>query len=249
MTAIESVQLEAARIVSGAIRGTSHEAIYNELGWETLAKRRERQQLLLFQKMKYGQCPEYLNELVPQRTGTLHTYRIRNRNQLIQPRCRTEQYRQSFLPNVIKLWNTLSPEISCIDNYNTFKRKLIETKPIANRLYYEGDRLSNIAHATLRMGCSKLNDHLFNNIHVIESPVCICGIEDETVEHYFFRCPLHIRSRIDMILGILQQSDILIDDINSELLLYGSENVSYNINISIFRHVHLFIHETERFIA
>ena len=39
---LESIQKRAARIVSGAIRGTPTHILYTELGWETLSKRRER---------------------------------------------------------------------------------------------------------------------------------------------------------------------------------------------------------------
>ena len=248
---IENVQLAAGRIVSGAIRGTSHEAIYNELGWETLAKRRERQQLLLFHRMMHNHCPQYLVELVPNSTDMVHNYCTRNNtgSRLVQPRCRTEQYRQSFLPKVTRIWNSLSPEITSIENYNNFKSRLLQNKPITNSLYYEGNRLNNIAHATMRMGCSKLHEHLFSNIHVIESPNCVCGIEEESVEHYFFRCPLHIRSRINMIVSILQHTNLLVDDMNSDLLLYGSEHLSMDVNITIFKKVHIYIEETERFIV
>ena len=38
---LESVQLEAARLVTGAKRYTSHQALYNELGWITLENRRK----------------------------------------------------------------------------------------------------------------------------------------------------------------------------------------------------------------
>ena len=34
---LENFQLNIARTVSGARRGTSHSAIYEELGWQTLA--------------------------------------------------------------------------------------------------------------------------------------------------------------------------------------------------------------------
>ena len=56
---LEGIQLETARIVSGAIKGISHNALYSELGWEPLKQRRDRQQLLLYHKMTYGQAPGY----------------------------------------------------------------------------------------------------------------------------------------------------------------------------------------------
>jgi hypothetical protein len=246
--AIENVQLEAGRIVSGAIRGTSHNSIYEELGWEPLSKRRERHQILFFHKMVYGQCPQYLADLVPQRRRNLHAYAVRNQNDFFHMRCRTEQYRQSFLPKMIRFWNSLPPETTSIVDYNAFKYKLSENKPKVNQLFYEGDRINNINHARMRMGCSKLNYHLYYNIHVIDSPMCVCGMEEETPEHYLFRCPLHIRSRISMLINILQQTEIdLVDNINVNLLLYGDQNLCQETNKKIYQCVQTYMDETERF--
>ena len=40
---IENLQLAAARIVTGAIKGTRHDAIYEECRWTTTMDRRDRQ--------------------------------------------------------------------------------------------------------------------------------------------------------------------------------------------------------------
>ena len=40
---LENVQLEAARIVSGATKGTAHDLIYEEVGWEKLSERQKMQ--------------------------------------------------------------------------------------------------------------------------------------------------------------------------------------------------------------
>ena len=46
--AIEKIQLEAARIVTGTSKLVSIEELYNETGWETLEKRRTKHKLSLF---------------------------------------------------------------------------------------------------------------------------------------------------------------------------------------------------------
>ena len=144
---IENVQLEAGRIVSGAKRGTSHEHIHQDLGWETLAKRCERNQILSFHKMINGECPQYLTDMVPQQSRHVHNYAVRNPNKFVFMRCRTEQYRQSFLPKLSRLWNTLPPETISIPDYKTFKRKLLENKPKVNSLFYLGiDKIMSILH-------------------------------------------------------------------------------------------------------
>ena len=40
---LEKIQLEAARIVTGATKLVSFQALYNETGWETLEIRRKKQ--------------------------------------------------------------------------------------------------------------------------------------------------------------------------------------------------------------
>ena len=49
---IESLQHNAALAITGAIRGTSREEIYHELGLESLQQRRWYRQLLLFEYIK-----------------------------------------------------------------------------------------------------------------------------------------------------------------------------------------------------
>jgi hypothetical protein len=43
---LESVQLEAARIITGLRKGTSHAKLYTELGWVPLKERRRTNKLI-----------------------------------------------------------------------------------------------------------------------------------------------------------------------------------------------------------
>ena len=47
---LESIQLDAARIITGLRRGTSHSTLYTELGWSSLAERRKIVNLFTFIK-------------------------------------------------------------------------------------------------------------------------------------------------------------------------------------------------------
>ena len=44
---LENVQVEAGRIITGLRVNSSRSKLYNELGWEPLYKRREKQKLIL----------------------------------------------------------------------------------------------------------------------------------------------------------------------------------------------------------
>ena len=59
---IESTQCNAAIAITGAIRGTSSEKLYQELGLESLRSRRWLRKLCLFYKIYKNKSPSYLYE-------------------------------------------------------------------------------------------------------------------------------------------------------------------------------------------
>ena len=62
---IESVQYNAALAITGAIRGSSRDKLYEELGLETLQSRRWFRKLCVFHKILYEKSPKYLYDLIP----------------------------------------------------------------------------------------------------------------------------------------------------------------------------------------
>ena len=76
---LESIQYNAALALTGAIRGSSREKLYQELGLESLQLRRWYSKLCCFYKIYNKQAPDYLTELIPTamryiKLGTLLTY-------------------------------------------------------------------------------------------------------------------------------------------------------------------------------
>ena len=57
---MESIQYNAALAITAAIRGTSREKLYKELGLESIRKRRWYRKLCYFFKIFIDQSPEYL---------------------------------------------------------------------------------------------------------------------------------------------------------------------------------------------
>ena len=51
------LQLEAARIVTGATKLTSKQLLYDETGWETLQTRRNNHKFLYFHEMLHKNAP------------------------------------------------------------------------------------------------------------------------------------------------------------------------------------------------
>ena len=112
---LEQIQLEAARIATGATKLISVDNLYREIGWETLDARRNKQKLMLFYKMYYSLSPPYLSTLVPPLVGQSSRYHLRNANDLQTIDARTTQYFNSFLPSTVRDWNSLPPEVKISD--------------------------------------------------------------------------------------------------------------------------------------
>ena len=71
---LESIQYNACLAITGAIRGTSREKLYQELGLEPLRLRRWYRKLCLFYKFFKNEHPQYLFHLIPVR-HSCHTSR------------------------------------------------------------------------------------------------------------------------------------------------------------------------------
>ena len=244
---LENIQLEAARIVTGAIRNTWHDNLYEETGWEKLSDRRKRQNLLLFHKMFYGTAPTYLQELVPSFVGENNPYSTRYANNLSGIDSRLKLYEKSFLPSVVEEWNVLPPAIRNIENYKLFKATINKKPSTTNKNYYLGERSENVILARIRMECSALKAHL-HKLHVISDPSCPCQTGRETSRHYFFKCPLYIHQRTKLIDDLKEKMHIHIDDSKLNILLYGNHRLGEKANKRIVEHVHIFIRDTKRFL-
>ena len=62
---LESIQYNAALTITGAVRSTSREKLYQELGLESLQKRRWYRKLCYLFKILKGQSPDYLSKILP----------------------------------------------------------------------------------------------------------------------------------------------------------------------------------------
>ena len=71
---IESIQYNACLAITGAIRSTSREKIYQELGLESLQLRRWYRKFCLFYKVFKYDHPKYLLNLIPVRSTLFGQY-------------------------------------------------------------------------------------------------------------------------------------------------------------------------------
>ena len=164
--------------------------LFPELGWESLQARRERWKLFLFADIVHGNAPSYLQQDLPPsiQLRTQNRYQLRNRSNLSQFHTRTETFRNSFFPSTTNNWNFTDETIKNIDDRNNLESYLYRSLPNKISYFYMYSRRINITLAIIRMQCSELLYHLYQN-HVADSPNCPFGVI-ETPEHYFFvHCP------------------------------------------------------------
>ena len=231
--------------------------LHEELGWPSLSTRRQLHKVKLFHKIVNKNAPEYLQRLLPSSTPQGLTRQTRNERTLNSFRCRTSKYAKSFFPSTTLLWNSLPSSISSISSTTAFrsaiKSYMIPSKPPS--FYGCGMRKMAIIHTRLRLGHCGLNVHL-NRIGVVESPLCPCDRDVETVAHFILNCASYDAARRKMLSNIHSfvfptfnvfrmlhhNSSALL-----KLLLCGSSDLSETCNVRLFTEVYDFIDTTRRF--
>ena len=127
---LESVQYNACLAITGAIRGTLKEKLYQEKGSESLQLHRWYRKLGMFYKICKSKSPQYLFKLIPEKISS----HVTNRNAENIPHFNIKHnfYKNSFFPLSIIEWNNLDPKFRNSENFSIFKNnilKFIRPKP------------------------------------------------------------------------------------------------------------------------
>ena len=86
---LEHVQRECLLYVTGAYKKTSHRELLKEVGIPALEKRRKKQKIVFMYKAKQGLLPTYLKQIIPETVGNMNVYNLRNVDNFILPKIRT----------------------------------------------------------------------------------------------------------------------------------------------------------------
>ena len=105
---LESIQYNAALALTGAIRGSSREKLYQELGLESLQLRRWYRKLCCFYKIYNKQAPGYLTELIPTCNEAYQTRHVANVPSLS---FRHNFFKNTFFSSALLEWNKLDPSL------------------------------------------------------------------------------------------------------------------------------------------
>ena len=222
---METIQYNAALAITGAIRGSSREKLYQELGLETLQQRRWYRKLCCFYKILKSQSPKYLYSIIP-----IHnmSYRARQCNKIPAINVKHDFIKNTFFPSTIIEWNKLGWKVKNSESIETFKISFPFSfsfiRPSPNRTFNchnpRGIKL-------LRLGSSHLKEHKFkHSFQDSLNPFYICGKgEVEASSHYLLDCSNYLEERLALLntikdiidMSILQQSDLKF----TSVLLFG----------------------------
>ena len=238
---LERVQIDALRIITGATQRSNIANLYAEVNIPTFMERRDTQMLMMMFKVKNNITPSSLSDLLPNDHPVEHNYNLRRENHMNNPIPRLESTSRSFMYYAKNLWNNLSQNFKNTQSISVFKKGIQNLKE-QNVLYYYGKRWCNVHHSRIRMGCSKLNEDLCQNLHVKDSPTCACGSNTETAKHYFMDCPLFIDERRNLVNTVTQ-----ITEFKLNTLLHGCPDLILQSNKHVFDAVHRYLKDTKRF--
>ena len=176
---LESIQYNSALAITGAIRGTSTEKRYNELGLETLEKRRRYRKLCCFYKVYKIHSPKYLFNII---LVTVRKYNTRNSNSIPQFKVKHNFFRDSFFPSAVIEWNKLDLNIRNSESLNVFKNSLLKfIRPFGNSVFNCHNPRGVKLLTRLRLGSSHLRGHKFkHSFQDSLNPICSCGNDIET---------------------------------------------------------------------
>ena len=249
-TKIETFQYNAALAITGAIRGTSRNKLYKELGLESLAQRRWFRKMCLFFKIVNGLTPKYLSDILPRLNRSRNPIRAQ---QFYPFDFNTNYFINSFFPYSVHEWNKLDPCIKNLTSFSLFKKALLKNiRPQPIPIFDVMDPPGLKLLTRVRLGLSHLKEHKFNfNFLDTPNPLCNCGLlEVESTSHFFLRCNFYINIRQQLLNDI---SDIIgrINNIPEKrlltILLYGDSNLSNLDNANILKLSIAFLKNSGRF--
>ena len=241
---LEHIHTDGLRFITGATARSNTLNVLQESGDFTISERIQQSSLIMMYNIIHGNAPQYLIDINNELQGEqIHTYNLRDEDNLRIPYCRLSSYKNSFFPRSIKNWNELNREAKTSNSLYCFRRVLKRTNNELNILFYYGERWASVHHARMRMGCSKLHKDLFQNLHVVDSAACSCGARIEDAKHFFFHCPHYANIRQTMIVALQGLMPITVRN-----MLFGNMNYDIETNQKVFAAVQKFITASERFL-
>ena len=178
-----SVQYNSCLALLGAIRWSSRENLYHELGLKSLLCRRWYRKLCLFYKIFKETKPIYLFNLIPSKNSNYNTRNIDK----ITPFHTKHNFFKKIFHSVIE-WNKLDPNLWSAASLSVFKKNLLKFIRSSPNSVFNCHNCKGIKYLTrLCLGLSYLREHKFkHSFQNTLNPFCSCGLDVETNTHFFF---------------------------------------------------------------
>ena len=246
---LESIQYNACLALTGAIRETSKEKIYQELGLESLQIRRWYRKLCLFYKIYKNQSPSYLYNIIP--TITAH-YTFRNSDKMPYFKTKPNLFKNSLFPSVIIEWNKLDPSLRRCDSYSIFKSNILKFIRLSSNSSFDCRNPIGIKYITrIRLGLSHLREHKFkHSFQDTLNPICNCGNDVEFAIHFFLHYPLYSNERHTLLNSLVNIDHTLLDNTDyslTQILLFGNTTFNAIVSAKIINLTIDFVLSTKRF--
>ena len=170
--------------MTGAIRGTSREKLYQELGLDSLRKRISYRKLCYFFKIFEGQSPEYLFRILP---SVSKAYNTRTNDKIPLFSGKHNFFTNSFFPSTVTEWNNLDLKIRnflllrkpSLKTFSAFKKSILKFIRTSSSSIFNFRSPKGIKLITrLRLGLSHLCEHKFGH-NFQDTLNLICSCEDE----------------------------------------------------------------------
>ena len=164
----------------------------------------------------------------------------------------TNFFKNSFFPYCTIEWNKLGPNLRNSTSISMFKKGVLAfIRPKQCYIYNIIDPPGLKLLTRLRVNLSHLREHKFHhNFLDILNPLCSCSLQIESTSHYLLRCPFytHIRKTLlDNITNLIGDISNFSDDKLTNLLLYGDNIHSIEVNAFILKNTLIFLKSSERF--
>ena len=228
---LESIQYNAALAITGALRGTSKENLYQELGFESLQSRRWFRKSSFFYKMIKNKSQSYLYHLIPKQSTSYSTRNSKNLPAIKANHC---FFKNTFFPSTVIEWNKLDSNIRCSPSYKLFRKQILEfIRPQPKSIFNAPNSLGLTYLTRLRVGLSHLHEHKFH-----------------TSKHYLLHCSNFKNERQTLLQNVRIGNPNLLsmnEDALIHLLLYGDNSLTVNRNTFLLNSVIEYIISTERF--
>ena len=240
---LELLQYNAFLAITGAIRGTSRDKLFEELGLESLQLCHWFRKLSCFYKLFKSEHPHYLFKLIPSRNiynipffKTRHTFSSQN----------------CFFPSTIIHWNKLNHNIKNSSSFSIFRKSILNfIRPSPNSLFNCHNPKGIKFITGRRLGLSHLREHKFK--HRFQDSLnlfCSCGLDNESTAHFLLHCPTYIIERRTLLCTLVNIDNNLLDLCEPVLirtLLFGSNSFDTNANTNVLNATIEYILSTKRF--